>query len=130
MSHGGRRENCYFERLKSKKPKSSPGPKNVVGRLVAKVRYEQGISQPDLAAKCQILGWDISRDIIAGIEGHTREVADWEILILARALKTQVAAFLPEDFDLSQIPFPSQAYLENRRRNLARVKAKLRREKR
>lgn len=41
------------------------------------------MSQPDLAAACQRAGWDVSRDIIARIEGGTKLVRDSELVKLA-----------------------------------------------
>ena len=61
-------------------------PGNIVGAQVRRLRSERGLSQPALAAKCQRLGWDIGRDIIARIEGRVRLVTDSELLFLARAL--------------------------------------------
>lgn len=59
---------------------------NIVGTQIRRIRYERGLSQPELAAKCQRLGWDIGRDIIARIESHVRLVTDTELVFLARSL--------------------------------------------
>jgi transcriptional regulator with XRE-family HTH domain len=69
---------------------------NIVGRQVRKIRANQGLSQPQLAAKCQRIGWDIGRDIIARIEAGVRLVTDSELLFLARALNIEVASLLPK----------------------------------
>ena len=95
---------------------------------MAKCRNDHGISQPALAAKCQILGWDISRDIISGIESGIRGVADWQILVLAQALKVSPSDLLSEKVDWQSIPFPPEEYLQKRRRVLAKVKSAARRE--
>ena len=34
--------------------------KNIVGTQVARLRYRRGWSQIELAAKCQLAGWDAS----------------------------------------------------------------------
>ena len=62
-------------------------PRNIVGPVIKELREKMGFSQPQLAAKINLLGWDLSRDIIARIECQTRWVADSEILILAESLK-------------------------------------------
>jgi hypothetical protein len=40
----------------------------------------RGLSQPALAAKCQLLGWDVGRDTIAKIGGQTHWVGDAELV--------------------------------------------------
>jgi hypothetical protein len=41
------------------------------------------------------LGWDISRETLAKIESQIRWVADFEMVVLAAALKVPVIALLP-----------------------------------
>ena len=48
-----------------------------------------------LAAKCQLIGWDVTRDVIAGIELRRRWVADTELLLLAKVFKVKVADLYP-----------------------------------
>src|SRR5436190_4935961 len=57
---------------------------NIVGPRVRRLRNARGWSQPELAARCQRIGWDIGRDIIARIESQVRLVTDSEILFLAK----------------------------------------------
>jgi transcriptional regulator with XRE-family HTH domain len=71
------------------------GGKNVVGPVVRKLRYQQKLSQARLAARCQLYGWNASRDIIAAIEGQIRCVTDKEILNLAKALKVPFPTLFP-----------------------------------
>ena len=75
--------------------KAARTPKNLVGPQVARLRYQQGLSQTDLAAKCQRAGWDASRGIIAGIEGQVRCVTDQEFVWLAQVLAVSLDALLP-----------------------------------
>lgn len=70
-------------------------PRNIVGPQVRRIRYERELSQPDLAAKCQRIGWDISRDIIARIESRVRWVADGELVFLARSLNVPLVELFP-----------------------------------
>ena len=72
--------------------------KNACGPLVARFRNQAGLSQTDLAAKCQLIGWDVSRDIIARIEGQVRWVGDFELALLARALQVPMLELMPEEF--------------------------------
>jgi transcriptional regulator with XRE-family HTH domain len=71
---------------------------NIIGKQVRRLRYQRGLSQPELAASCQRLGWDIERDTIAKIEATSRWVGDHELLKLARALEVPLdALFAPSD---------------------------------
>lgn len=70
-------------------------PLNIIGPQLRRLRYERGLSQPDLAVICQRKGWDISRDTVANIEGQRRWVADFELLLLALVLSVPVEALLP-----------------------------------
>jgi transcriptional regulator with XRE-family HTH domain len=86
--------------------KKSRPAKNIVGSQVRKIRTEEEISQAQLAAECQLQGWDVSRDIVAKIEDGRRWVADEELLKLARALNCSVPQLFPEsaqeEFHLAQ----------------------------
>ncbi len=68
---------------------------NVIGPAVRKLRFQRKLSQAQLAARCQVHGWNASRDIIAAIEGQVRYVTDREILNLAKALKVPFPTLFP-----------------------------------
>lgn len=70
-------------------------PTNITGRQVAKARTARGLSQDQLAGKCQRAGWDISRGPLAKIEAGVRCVSDGEILLLAKALEVSVSDLFP-----------------------------------
>ena len=70
-------------------------PKNIIGPQLRRLRYARSLSQPALAAKCQLLGWDISRDTIAKIEGQTRWVGDSELAYIARSLDVAIQKLFP-----------------------------------
>jgi transcriptional regulator with XRE-family HTH domain len=53
------------------------------------------LSQSDLAARCGVLGWDLSRETLAKIESQIRWVADFELVCLAAALRVDVKELLP-----------------------------------
>ena len=71
---------------------SQHSSRNVVGPQVRRLRYQCGLSQPALAARCQLHGWDIGRDTIAKIEGQKRWVGDLELAHLARILGVPMEA--------------------------------------
>jgi transcriptional regulator with XRE-family HTH domain len=70
-------------------------PQNIVGPQIRKLRYQQGLTQEMFAARCAILGWDLSRGTLSKIEAQLRCVTDSELVILAKALKVEVNAVLP-----------------------------------
>jgi transcriptional regulator with XRE-family HTH domain len=61
-------------------------PLNRIGPILRKLRNERGLSQAKLAAKCQLGGWDITREGIAKIEGGTRHIDDIELTYLRKTL--------------------------------------------
>lgn len=70
-------------------------PRNLVGPKLRQLRSQRELSQAAVAAACQRLGWDASRDMIAKIEGQTRWVSDSEWVFLARALRVALDDLLP-----------------------------------
>jgi transcriptional regulator with XRE-family HTH domain len=68
---------------------------NVAGPQVRKLRYQQSMTQESLAARCGVLGWDLSRATLSKIEAQLRCVTDGELEILAKALRVQITALFP-----------------------------------
>lgn len=73
------------------------GARNIIGPQLRKLRSQNGLSQPALAARCQRMGWDLSRDTLAKIESQSRWVADFEVIFLAQALGVSYLSLLPDD---------------------------------
>ena len=97
--------------------------KNVVGPIIAKIRSSKDWSQETLATKCQLRGWDISRGVIAGIEGKHRSVEDWELFILSKVLEVPMESLMPEENRmLDNLPKPSENALIKRRAVLEKVR--------
>jgi len=69
-----------------------------VGPLVRELREKQGLTQPELVAKLNILGWDVSRESLAKIEAQIRWVADFEIIKLAAGLGIEGTELLRQSF--------------------------------
>ncbi len=67
---------------------------NICGPTLRKIRTSMGLSQAELAARCQRAAWDVSRDIIARIEGQRRWVGDVELVHLAEVLQVDVRDLL------------------------------------
>ena len=69
--------------------------KNIVGPQIRKLRYQKGLTQEMFAARCSLLGLELSRATLSKIEAQLRCVTDSELTILSEALKVDVAALLP-----------------------------------
>jgi len=65
-------------------------PQNVIGPQVRKLRYQQDMTQEALAARCGVLGWDLSRATLSKIEAQLRCVTDMELRTLAQAYGGQI----------------------------------------
>ena len=68
---------------------------NIIGPQLRRIRYQQGLTQPALTRKCQLVGWDISREGIAKIESQLRGVSDLEVVKLAKALRVHFSVLFP-----------------------------------
>ena len=64
---------------------------NIIGPQVRYLREEKGMTQDQLAARCNVVGLNISRGTLAKIESRVRRVTDSEVALLAKALKVDVA---------------------------------------
>ncbi|MFK3873984.1 MAG: helix-turn-helix domain-containing protein [Pseudoalteromonas sp.] len=65
---------------------------NIIGENVRKVRESNGWTQEQLAAKCNLLKWNISRSTLAKIESKVRRVTDIEVKTLSEALGVNIEA--------------------------------------
>jgi transcriptional regulator with XRE-family HTH domain len=68
---------------------------NIVGQNVVKFRHRAGWTQDVLAAKIQLLGCYMTRDIIANIETRRSPVTDKRIAILAEVFGVAVGNLFP-----------------------------------
>ncbi|MCU7936154.1 MAG: helix-turn-helix domain-containing protein [Candidatus Thiodiazotropha sp. (ex Dulcina madagascariensis)] len=64
---------------------------NVIGPQVKRLREQMDMTQEDLTAQCNLLGWSISRGTLAKIESQVRRVTDSEVAFLAQALKVEIS---------------------------------------
>jgi transcriptional regulator with XRE-family HTH domain len=72
-------------------------PANVVGPQIRKVRRKLGLTQEQLAARCQLERLDISRSTLGQIEARLRYVSDEELIILASLLGVTADQLYPEE---------------------------------
>ena len=85
---------------------------NLVGPQVRKQRYNLGWSQAKLATKLQLKGLDISREVVAQIEGQIHCVKDRDLPYFAAVFQIEIPALFPE--------FPKNANLHDTMRRLLR----------
>jgi transcriptional regulator with XRE-family HTH domain len=77
----------------------------MVGAQVKSLRQAQKLTQPMLVARCNLLGWGISRETLAKIEAQIRWVADFELICLSKALNARVEDLLPDQSKNALKPF-------------------------
>ena len=70
-------------------------PANVVGPQIRDLRNALGLTQEQLAARCQLVGYDISRATLAQIEARLRCVVDSELLVFALVFRVTVDSLYP-----------------------------------
>lgn len=64
--------------------------RNIIGDNVRSLRKKQNLTQEELTAKLQIEGLDIDRPMLTRIELNQREVYDYEVLGISRALNISI----------------------------------------
>jgi len=64
---------------------------NVIGPQVRRLREHNHMTQEELTARCNLLGWNISRGTLAKIEAQVRRVTDSEVALMAEALKVDIS---------------------------------------
>ena len=72
------------------------GNKNIIGKRLAELRKEQGLSQNDLAAKMQLLNVNIDQQMISKIEKNNRQVTDYELACFCKCLSVTADEILEE----------------------------------
>ncbi len=68
---------------------------NVIGPKCRELREALGLTQEQVAARCQVLGLDITRGTLAKIESRVRSVSDHEIPFLAKTLDSSIEKLFP-----------------------------------
>lgn len=73
-----------------------PPLQNTIGPQIKRLREQKKLTQAMLAARCGILGWEISENGITKIEAQIRCVTEKELLVLAEALKVKLREIYPK----------------------------------
>ncbi len=84
-------------------PRAKKVPKNLVGPAIHRRRTELGWSQAKLAAECQMIGWDISRGIVAALESRVRWAGDYEVALIAKVLNVPLETLYPASPDWQEL---------------------------
>ena len=79
------------------KIKASDGKNNITGQKIMQIRKEKKMSQRKLAAKMQLLGYDVDHYFIRRVENGERFVTDIDLVIFARTLDVEISQLLSAD---------------------------------
>lgn len=63
---------------------------NITGKNIKKIRKDKKITQEDLCARMQVMGYQISRSDISKLENGKRFISDFEVVGFAQALKVDI----------------------------------------
>ncbi len=69
---------------------------NITGKNIKIIRKNKKITQEDLCARMQILGYQISRSDISKLENQKKFITDFEIYGFAKALKVSILDLFSE----------------------------------
>lgn len=64
---------------------------NIIGPKIKRLRELDHMTQEELSAQCNLLGWNISRGTLAKIESQVRRVTDTEVALIARVLDVDIS---------------------------------------
>lgn len=64
---------------------------NAIGPQVRRLREQEAMTQEELTARCNLIGWGISRGTLAKTEAQGRRVTDSEVALLAEALDVEIS---------------------------------------
>ena len=76
------------------KIKAADGTNNVTGKKITQIRKNKKLSQRKLAAKMQLLGFDVDHYFIRRVENGERFVTDIDLVIFSKALEVPISEML------------------------------------
>jgi transcriptional regulator with XRE-family HTH domain len=83
--------------------------RNVIGRMVSRLRFERNWTQDTLAARLQCEGMDITRDVVANIEIGRTKVTDDSLLFFQRAFRVQIVLLFSAEIQTLDEKFARRA---------------------
>ncbi len=69
---------------------------NIIGPQIKRLREQNNMTQEELTAHCNLLGWNISRGTLAKIESQVRRVTDSEVAMIAKVLDVDISELYEE----------------------------------
>ena len=78
------------------KIKAADGTNNLTGQKITEIRKSKKLSQRKLAAKMQLLGFDVDHYFIRRVENGERFVTDIDLVIFSRALEVPIADLIAD----------------------------------
>jgi len=69
--------------------------RNTIGSQVQKLRNLKELTQDDLIARCDLLGFELAQNTLAKIETGTRGVSDLEMILFSKALRVDLNELVP-----------------------------------
>jgi transcriptional regulator with XRE-family HTH domain len=69
---------------------------NIIGPQIRRLRELNNMTQEELTAQCNLLGWSISRGTLAKIESQVRRVTDSEVALIAKVLNVDISELYEE----------------------------------
>jgi transcriptional regulator with XRE-family HTH domain len=69
---------------------------NIIGPQIKRLREQNNMTQEELTARCNLLGWNISRGTLAKIESQVRRVTDFEVAVIAKVLDVDISELYEE----------------------------------
>lgn len=70
--------------------------RNIIGKKIKMIRKMKNLTQEELTARLNIQGINIDRPMISKIENSTREIVDYEIEGIAKALGVSIEELFEE----------------------------------
>ena len=68
----------------------SQNSQNITGKNIKQIRKDKKITQEDLCARMQVLGFKLSRSDISKLENGKRFITDTEVLGFSKALRVGI----------------------------------------
>ena len=78
------------------KIKAADGTNNLTGQKITEIRKSKKLSQRKLAARMQLLGFDVDHYFIRRVENGARFVTDIDLVIFSRALDVPITELIAD----------------------------------